>query len=98
MDLVNSLKIQNMKFHSIITLPNNTILAGAYQGSNLCHFFQFQIDENNQIKEISKKEKVHTTIIWQLVYLSNNNNCDQMISVSDDAYLKKWDLYYEDKN
>ena len=96
MDLVNSIKIQNMRFQSIITLPNNTILAGTYENENLCHFFQFQIDWNNQIKEISRKEKVHGTIIWQLINLKNNNNdYEQMISVSDDAYLKKWDIFYE---
>ena len=95
MDLINSLKVQNMKFHSIITLPNNTILAGAYQNENLCYFFQFYIDENNQIKEISRKEKVHSTIIWQLTYLNIQNNFDQIISVSDDSYIKIWEIKEE---
>ena len=92
MDLIQSFKVEGMKFHSIITLPNNTILCGA----NGCHFFQFKIDENYQIKEISKKENVHSSIIWQLAYFNNEEYSNGIISVSDDSYLKMWELDYLD--
>ena len=42
MELIQSFKVENMDLHSIVILPNNTILCGAYQGSNLCHFYNFK--------------------------------------------------------
>ena len=94
MKLINTKKIENMKFHSIINLPNNTILCGAYENENACHLFQFEIDENYQINEISRIEKIHSTIIWQLAYLNYKENYEEIISVSDDTYLKIWELHY----
>ena len=98
MELIQSYKVENLKFHSIIILPNKTILCGAYQNENLCHLIQFQIDENSQIKEISRKEKVHSTIIWQLAYLFNKDNLNEIISVSDDSYIKIWELDFNNNN
>ena len=92
-ELINTKKVDKMKFHSIITLPNNTILGGAYENESLCHLLQFEIDENYQMNEISRIEKIHSTIIWQLAYLNYKENCDEIISVSDDYYLKVWELH-----
>jgi len=61
----------------------------------LSHFYQFQINENNEIKQISKQDKVHSTIIWQLAHLKTKENIETIISVSDDSYLKIFDLCYE---
>ena len=93
MELIQSFSVSNMNLHSIILLQNSTILCGAYQKENLCYLLQFQIDENNQIKEISRKEKVHSTIIWQLANLFNKDNINEIISVSDDSYIKIWEFY-----
>ena len=76
-----------MKFYSILTLSNNTILGGTNN-----HFIQFKINEKNEIKEISRKENVHNTIIWQMAILNNNDEGEKIISVSDDYYIKIWEL------
>jgi len=95
MELVNNIRVENMNFHSILLLSNNSILCGAYENKGLCHFYQFQIDENNEIKQISKQDKVHSTIIWQLAHLKIKDNIETIISVSDDNYIKIFDLCYE---
>ena len=61
-------------------------------------FLQFQINENNQIKEISRKEKIHSTSIWQIVFLFTENNLNEIISVSDGYYLKLWELDFNNSN
>ena len=94
MDLISYLKVDKIYFRSIITLPNNSILAGGLGSEGYCHLFQFKIYENNQIIEISRKNQVHSTHIWQLGILNKNQNFNEIISVSDDSYLKIWELYY----
>ena len=89
MELVSSFKLANMKFYSILTLSNNTILGGTNN-----HFIQFKINEKNKIKEISRKENVHNTKIWQMAILNNNDEGEKIISVSDDYYIKIWELNY----
>ena len=88
MELVKSIRVENMNFNSIILLSNNSLLCGAYENQGLCHFYQFQIDEKNEIKLISKQDKVHSTVIWQLAHLKIKDNIETIISVSDDSYLK----------
>ena len=90
MELIKSINVNNMKFHSILLLPNQTILCGA--NGNL--FSQFEINDNYEIKEISKKESVHSSIIWQLVNNNIKENSDEIISVSDDGTLKIWNIDY----
>ena len=90
MDLIKSINVNNMKFHSILLLPNQTILCGA--NGNL--FSQFEINDNYEVKELSKKESIHSEIIWQLVNNKIKDNCDEIISVSDDGTLKIWDIDY----
>ena len=94
MELVSSFKLTNMKFRSILILANNTILGGAYQNEGNNHLIQFKINEQNEIKEISRKENVHSTTIWQLAFLNNNDEGEKIISVSDDCYIKIWELNY----
>lgn len=94
MDLISYLKVDKIYFRSIITLPNNSILAGGLGSEGYSHLFQFQVYENNQIIEISRKNQVHSTHIWQLGILNKNQNFNEIISVSDDSYLKIWELYY----
>ena len=92
MELVSSFKLVNMQFRSILTLTNNTILGGEYQKEGNNYFIQFKINEKNKIKEISRKENVHNTIIWQMAILNNNDEGEKIISVSDDYYIKIWEL------
>ena len=94
MELVKSIKVNNMNFHSVMLLSNNTLLCGAYE-NNIGHFFQFQIDDNNEIKQISRNDKVHSSIIWQLAHLDIKNNNEIIISVSDDSYIKIFELNFE---
>ena len=96
MDLIQSLKIDNMNFHSILLLTNNTLLCGALQTNNKTyHYFQFEINDNNDIKQLSMKEKVHSSIIWQLAHLEEKNNSEKIISVSDDCLINIYELNYE---
>ena len=94
MELVSDIKIPNMKIQSILILANNTILGGAFQCDGNCHLIQFKINEQNEIKEISRKEKAHSTIIWELAILSHNDEGEKIISESDDGYIKIWELNY----
>ena len=94
MELVSDIQIPNMKIQSILILANNTILGGTYQYDGNYHLIQYKINEQNEIKEISRKEKAHSTIIWELAILSHNDEGEKIISVSDDGYLKIWELNY----
>ena len=92
MDLIKNIKVDNMNFSCILLLPNHTLLCGSYNSYN---FFQFQIDDNNEIKQISLKEKVHSSIIWQFALLYSKENTEKIISVSDDHCIKAFELNYE---
>ena len=94
MELVSSFKLTNMKFRSILILANNTILGGAYQNEGNNNLIQFKINEQNEIKEISRTEKAHSTTTWELVILSHNDEGEKIISESDDGYIKIWELNY----
>ena len=96
MDLIQSLKIDNMNFHCILLLTNNTLLCGAFQTNNKTyHYFQFEISDNNEIKQLSMKEKVHSSTIWQFAHLEEKNNIEKIISVSDDCLMNIYELNYE---
>ena len=92
MDIIKSIKVDDMNFSCILLLANHTLLCGSYNNYN---FFQFQIDDNNDIKQISLKEKVHTAMIWQFAHLYSKDNSETIISVSDDCYIKTFQLNYE---
>ena len=95
MEVIKSFKVDNVNFHSIMLLSNSTLLCGAYEQNNSYHHFQFQIDENGEIKLISRNNNVHSSTIWQLSFLESKDNSEKIISVSDDRYLKIFELNYE---
>ena len=90
MELIKSLKIDNYNFYSILLLSNNTFLCGTSS-----QYFQFEICENNEIKQISMKDKVHSQIVWQLAHLEIKDNSEKIISVSDDSLINIYELNYE---
>ena len=94
MELVSNVKVTNVNFHSILILTNNTILTGACQNGKNYHLIQFKINDQCEIKEISRYENVHSSIIWQLIILNNDDEGDEIVSVSDDGYIKMWELNY----
>ena len=95
MEVIKSLKVDNINFHSIMLLSNSTLLCGAYEQNNSYHLFQFQINENAEIKLISRSDNIHSSIIWQLSYMESTDKSEKIISVSDDKYLKIFELNYE---
>ena len=95
MEVIKSFKVDNVNFHCIMLLSNSTLLCGAYEQNNSYHHFQFQIDENGEIKLISRNNSVHSSTIWQLSFLESKDNSEKIISVSDDRYLKIFELNYE---
>ena len=54
-----------------------------------------KIDVNGEIKLISRNNNVHSSSIWQLSFLESKDNSEKIISVSDDRYLKIFELNYE---
>ena len=91
MDIISSIKVDNINFFSIMLLSNHTLLCGDQN-----YFCQFKIENKREIKLISKTDKVHSTIIWQLAHLDSNRNSEKIISVSDDQNIKIFELIYDD--
>ena len=91
MNIVYTLTLPNSEvIYSLLILPNNSILVGAYYNS-LNGLIQYKINKDGtQIMEYSRKtNNVHTGKIFSLEKMKINGNW-KIITGSGDKKLKIW--------
>ena len=94
MEIIKSVNVDKCGIESLTFLPNNTLLTGVTIGVNnlpLYSFIQFKLnDDNNDLIEISRKDKVHGWTIYDLKCIVVNGQYKIASSGSMDCKIKIW--------
>ena len=94
MDIIKIVNVEKCGIECLCILPNNTLLCGVtITGNNLPYysFIQFKLNnENDDLIEISRKDKVHGWTIYDLKYIIINGQYKIASSGSMDCKIKIW--------
>ena len=94
MDIIKIVNVEKCGIECLCILPNNTLLCGVtITGNNLPYysFIQFKLNnENDDLIEISRKDKVHGWTIYDLKYIIVNGQYKIASSGSMDCKIKIW--------
>ena len=94
MEIIKIVNVEKSGIECLSILPNNTLLCGVtITGINLPYysFIQFKLNnENNDLIEISRKDKVHGWTIYDLKFVIINGQYKIASSGSMDCKIKIW--------
>ena len=94
MEIIKIVNVEKSGIECLSILPNNTLLCGVtITGNNLPYysFIQFKLNnENDDLIEISRKDKVHGWTIYDLKYIIINGQYKIASSGSMDCKIKIW--------
>ena len=94
MEIIKIVNVEKSGIECLCILPNNTLLCGVtITGNNLPYysFIQFKLNnENDDLIEISRKDKVHGWTIYDLKFVIINGQYKIASSGSMDCKIKIW--------